>query len=114
MSTPIKSLYTKVQNCSGATRKYQYLGQKGVTLASNAVYRQPGHLPTVLVLRDLSFRLFSAFEKDVDGRKVEILQTPAVYLEDTVGGAVKNLKLTSGSLAVGNPQEGTYWGSDPA
>lgn len=93
----VTGLYTTVKNTSGKTASFGFLGLRGKRLANNATHTVPGDLVAALG-GQRSQRKFNALEKALVDGKLQIVSTPAVYLADTSTNALRQLKLTGGTL----------------
>ena len=101
-------LYSTVKNISGGEMIFGFLPPHGVTLASNEEFTVFGDIRQQLggnrgsdsasAKRDRD-----AFEAAIADGNLEILQTPSPILKDTVTGAPKMFKLTSGTLSEVDP-----------
>jgi len=104
----ITGLYTTVQNTSGQTRVFGFLGAHGRRLAANDTYTVPGDLVAALGGGSLntkkSTRQFKALERALADGDLTIVRSPAVYLSDTVTDETLELALTGGELGVVDPQ----------
>jgi len=101
MST-LACLYTTVKNISGKVRSFPYLREHGASLADNATLTVPGNLINALGAK-LSKRDFNALERSLDRGSLEIVNTPAVFLKDTVTDETQQLTLSGGVLGVADP-----------
>jgi len=71
-------LCTVVKNISGVSRFFAYLGAHGVTLANNGTYSELGNLGSKFSGQRPSYdaRMAAALASDLQGAKLQIIQTP--------------------------------------
>ena len=99
-----KAAGTQVQNTSGGTRFFGYLGARGVTLADDAIVTVPGLFPANILSdhrrnpRDYDAALAALAEGDIT-----IVKTPDVVLQNATTEVSKKLGLDQ----VGSPPEET-------
>jgi hypothetical protein len=100
----VPGLYTTVKNTSGAEATFGFLGAHGKRLANNATYTVPGDLVAKLGNGGRGTqRAFKALEKSLEDGKLVIVNSPAVYLTDTVDGSSDQVRLTNNSVVGGRP-----------
>lgn len=100
-------LYSTVRNVSGVRRHFGFLPPKGKTLDANEEYSIIGDIVTITALSRQSFasgrRMQLSLERAVEAGELEIVQSPAVFIKDSVTDETKQLVLNSGTLAVEDP-----------
>jgi len=96
-------LYTTVENTSGATKVFGFLGTHGKRLEANETYTVPGDLVTKLGAK-LSARPFKALEKALVAGDLKIVSSPAVYLKSTTDDTTAQLALEGRVLGTVDPQ----------
>lgn len=102
--TPVTTgLYTTVENTSGATKVFGFLGTHGKRLAANETYTVSGDLVAKLG-GQRSQRKFKALENALKGGDLKIVSSPAVYLYDATNEATRELELNDGVLGTVDPQ----------
>jgi hypothetical protein len=98
-------LFTTVKNVSGATRVFGFLGARGMRLTANEVVTVPGNLISALGNGGRgSQRKFKGLQRSLDkNSSLEILETPAVHLYDSVHERTRVLALQGQVLGVVDP-----------
>jgi hypothetical protein len=102
--TPVTTgLYTTVQNKSGQTRVFGFLGTHGKRLNNNETYTVAGDLVAKLGAKR-STRQFKALERALSDGDLKIVSSPAVYLNDSTTDETRELTLAGGVLGTVDPQ----------
>ena len=96
-------LYTTVENTSGATAVFGFLGTHGKRLAANETYTVPGDLVAKLG-GQRSQRKFSALAAALKSGALKIVSSPAVYLYDSTDEVTRELALQNSILGSVDPQ----------
>lgn len=97
-------LYTVVQNTSGKTRSYGFLGPHGILLAAGQQYSEPGNLfQKVAKKRRLQQSLAAAL---LPGGGLAVVSTPSVILLDATKNTAKRQTLNNGTVALSDPTWG--------
>jgi methionine-rich copper-binding protein CopC len=101
-------LYTTVKNVTDKERFYGYLGKHGRTLAAGAEYTIFGHIQHSLGHGEIVERKRDAILRDLDAKKLAILETPQVVVYEATAGAQTNPSTqatvdTDGGNLVANP-----------
>jgi len=104
----LPSLYTTIQNTSGASMYYGFLPPHGKTLAADEEYSIAGDLTTRIAMHKASARIFPSYESNLDAVKFVILKTPAVHLFDSTTQVVKLLMLDNKTLGTVHPDWGHF------
>lgn len=93
-------LYTVVENTSGATRVFGFLGTHGMRLAAGEVVAIPGDLRAQLAGKR---RQFNALQRSIQANSIRINSTPAPIFFDPVAEAPKSLSIVDGALGTVDP-----------
>ena len=98
-------LYTTVKNVSGVTKVFSFLGVHGRTLAAGATATFRGNLITRLAADNTNRRKFAALERALINGTLQIITTPAQYLNAASGvtGPVVLALGPSGALGYAAP-----------
>jgi hypothetical protein len=104
---------TVIRNTSGSTRFFAFLPPHGAELAHNQDFSYPGDLFAVLSGKG-SRRDFDALAAEVNAGRIQVLQTPVAVRFDTAAGRVRQVNINAGSVAVADPEAGSYFGSAPS
>lgn len=99
-------LYSTVKNTSGTRKKFGFLPPHGRELAANEEFTVFGDIKQAVIPFDRTGgrRNIIAFEQALVRGDLEIVNTPAVILEDDSNpGSTKALKLTNGTLGIEDP-----------
>lgn len=100
--TPVTTgLYTTVKNTSGVETTFGFLGTHGKRLAADETYSVRGDLVSKLGAQRSS-RQFKALETALTSGALQILSSPAVYLQD--GDTVAELALQGRVLGTVDPK----------
>jgi hypothetical protein len=102
----VSCLYSTVRNTSGLPRFFGFLPAHGRRLLADEEFTVFGDIREAVINgaeRVTSRRSMHAFESAIERGDMEIVNTPAVIFKDTVTGASKMLKLTSGVLGTIDP-----------
>ena len=103
----VPGLYTTVKNTSGVSRVFGFLGAHGKRLAADATYTVPGDLVAKLGNGGRGAqRQFKALEKALETNKLDIVSSPAVYLQDATDGSIDQLRLNNNALGTVTPPTG--------
>jgi len=97
--------FTTIKNVSGGTLNCSFLPPHGRVLASGATYTIFGSIQSALVALDYasSTRKIQGFLNAITKGLIQVTQTPAVILTDTVTGLPEQVKVTSGTIGVQAP-----------
>ncbi len=101
-------LYSTVKNISGGTMIFGFLPPHGRELENNETFTVFGDIRQNLggnrgPERSVHRRDNTAFEAAIESGKLELLNTPAQILKDTVTGNPQMFVLTSGTLTTNDP-----------
>ena len=97
-------LYTTVQNVSGRTLSFGFLGAHGMELESGEVVTVPGNLMTALGNGGRRMqRNFQALERALVGGLLAIISTPLVHMYDGVANRTRLLAVQNDALGVVDP-----------
>jgi len=103
------ALYTTVRNTSGATAKLGFIPPHGKKLANNADVTVFGDIWDRMTKGGrLNERARASFEAALLAGDIEIVQSPALLLQDLSTVAVKQVSVTGGTLGVSDPSWGSY------
>lgn len=99
------ALESEVQNTSGVEKTFSFLPPHGIKLGVGQTYKLWGDITTAIGNGNhlAARRNYQALLQALDRGDITILKSAAPILRDTTSGAVKQLKLTSGTLGVQNP-----------
>lgn len=106
VSAAAAELYTTVENTSGATRVFGFLGPRGMRLAAGEVVTLPGDLVAslgVAVQRGGARRKFDALERALAAGSLVIRSRPAPILYDNEDSSAQALVLDDSVLGVEDP-----------
>lgn len=95
-------LYTTVENTSGATKVFGFLGTHGKRLAANETYTVSGDLVAKLG-GQRSQRKFKALESALKTGDLKIVSSPAVYLYSAQSEVTRELALEGLVLGTVDP-----------
>lgn len=98
-------LYTRVKNTSGVEKSFGFLGHNGVRLAADATYDHPGDLTTQLARKP---RAWDSFCAALEAGELEIVYSPATYLQDRETDDTRELALDDSALGTVSPR----WDAD--
>lgn len=98
----VPGLYTTVKNVSGSERVFGFLGKHGKRLANNETYTVPGDLVAELGAAR-SLREFRSLEAALESGDVVIVNSPAVYVSDTVDSSIDQVTVADGVVETTTP-----------
>ena len=94
---------TQIQNTSGQTMFFAFLGQHGMSLAPNQIYIHPGDLFQWVYTRRANGRMRKFLEIALETGLLSILATPGVILYDPVQSKPHQLAVSNGVLGFSDP-----------
>lgn len=105
MAYDVTCLYSTLKNISGKSMFFAFLPPHGRRLANNEEFTVFGDIRDQVGNSGPTRRTdrIKAFEDAIEAGNLVIVSTPSPILKDTVSGASKALKLTSGTLSVQDP-----------
>lgn len=101
-----RCLYSTIKNTSGGRKKFGFLPPHGRELAANEEFTVFGDIKAAIVPfeRTNARRNIVAFERALLRGDLEVINTPAVILEDDSNpGSSKQLNLRNGTLGTLDP-----------
>ena len=104
----LQCLHTIVKNMSGVAMYFGFLPPHGVTLGAGAEFSVRGDLVTRLADAKDADRSFPSFQDALDATEIVIIQSPAVYLYDSVTDAVQQLNVKNRVVGVLEPCWGYF------
>lgn len=111
MPTTFDRLKTVVRNGTGENgRHFSYLPPHGKTLDADEDFVWNGDL-TGYMAEDP--RRYAAWEEDLEGGNLILIQTPTVSQYDTTAARVRQLNLDNSTATSQDPPEGSYVGPAP-
>jgi len=99
-------LYTVVENTSGSSRVFGFLGPRGMRLAVGEVVALPGDLVAALGAdhqKNGKRRKFNGFERALTEGALVMRSRPAPILYDAADGSAQLLNVSGGALAIADP-----------
>lgn len=94
-------LYSIVENTSGATLKFGYLGEHGKSLANAGQHTQLGNIVDAISRKEKRAR--DAFVRDVAAGRLAIVSTPAAVVYDDTQSASSILTADNGNMTLSPP-----------